>query len=143
MRKNDMVEHVVELNIDPQAAFYILVKAREFDEKAGDTGAELDADDEDASTILLDRPGDPTYQELMTALKELNIDEQMDLIVLMWVGRGDFEIDEWETARRQALEMSDKHIPQYLSTTPLLSDYLAEGLNRAGYAVDEFELGRF
>jgi hypothetical protein len=34
----------------------------------------------------------------------LNEDEQIDLVALMWLGRGDGTIDEWEDLRSQAAE---------------------------------------
>jgi len=137
-----MADNIIELSIDPETAFYILVKAREFDEKTAPSTVNSGSnptDDGDVE-ILEDQPDDPTLQELMAAMESQNEDAQIDLITLMWIGRGDFGIDEWSDARRQAVEMSDKHIPRYLSQTPLLSNYLEEGLSKAGYSMTEYEI---
>ena len=139
-----MADPVVELNIDPENAFYILMKAREFDEKTASTDPDSGSnpsDDADVD-ILEDVADDPTYEELMAAMDSLNEDELYDLIALAWVGRGDFDISEWNEARKQAAEMSDQHIPRYLSETPLLSDFLEEGLSQAGYDVEDYEINR-
>lgn len=134
-----------ELSIDPEKAFYILVKAREFDEKTESAGLEAGSnptDDKDVA-VLEDNPDDAVEEELMSALEALNEDQQIDLVVLTWIGRGDFSIAEWDAARTEARDMSHKHIPLYLAQTPLFSDYLEEGLALAGHDLDEFERKHF
>jgi hypothetical protein len=138
-------DDIIDLSIEPERAFYIVVKAREWDEKVGasDDGGEdpgSNPSDDEEVEILEDRAGDPTHDELMAALNSLNEDQQLDLIALMWIGRGDYDIGEWETVRQAATDMGEKHIPSYLSQTPLLSDYLEEGLNQAGYTMVDYEL---
>lgn len=127
------------LTIDPETVGYIIVKAREFDLKVApeepDPGSNP-ADDK-MIEVLEDRPDDPTYQELMSALESLNEDQLVDLVALLWIGRGDYESDEWENARSEAEAIRDKHIPSYLVGTPLLGDYLEEGLAKLGYSFDE------
>ncbi len=54
----------------------------------------------------------------------------MTLVALMWMGRGDYSIDEWEDAIEQAKDQWTDHTAEYLISTPLLSDYLAEGLDQ-------------
>jgi hypothetical protein len=124
------------LEISPETVCYIIVKAREFDEKveASDDDPETESnpsDDRDVG-VLEDRPDDPTQQELVEALGSLNVDQQLDLVALMWLGRGDF--DSFTQARAQARAVKDKHFPSYLAGTPLLGDYLEEGLTSLGYS---------
>lgn len=128
-----------ELTISFEKAFHIADKAREFEEKteASDLEEGSNASDDKFVAVLEEQPDDATRDELMTMLAGLNEDEQLDLIALTWVGRGDFGIEEWERAREEASAMSDKHIPLYLLETPLFSDYLAEGLALAGHDVNE------
>jgi hypothetical protein len=38
--------------------------------------------------------------------------------------------------------MREKHIPRYLLGTPLLGDYLEEGLSQLGYSLEGFEVNR-
>lgn len=127
------------LNIDSETVSYIIVKAREFDEQVApeepDPGSNP-ADDKMVE-VLEERPDDPTYEELMSALESLNEDQLLDLVALLWIGRGDYESDEWEEARSEAEAIRDKHIPTYLVGTPLLGDYLEEGLSKLGYSFDE------
>ncbi|MEO1240437.1 MAG: DUF3775 domain-containing protein [Pseudomonadota bacterium] len=134
-----------ELSIDPEKAFYILMKAREFGgktERANLENGSNPTDDRDVA-VLEDNPDDAVEEELTSAMASLNEDEQYDLIALTWIGRGDFGIKDWPAARQQAADMSDKHIPLYLLRTPLFSDYLEEGLALAGLDLDEFERKHF
>ena len=56
---------------------------------------------DDREVDVLESDGDnPTLQELEGALATLNIDEQLDLLALTWLGRGDFP--SFERARQQA-----------------------------------------
>lgn len=130
------------LAISSEKAFYIIAKAREFDEKVApsdpDSGSNP-SDDRDVD-ILEDYRNDPTLEELEGALRGLNEDEQLDIIALMWLGRGDF--GSFDEARAEASAMSDKHIPRYLIGTPMLADYLEEGLTQVGVSLEEFEINR-
>ena len=71
---------------------------------------------------------DPYYQELKTTIDDLEPDQQMTLVALMWVGRGDYALDEWGEAMEFAEESWTDHTAEYLLGTPLLSDYLQEAL---------------
>jgi hypothetical protein len=130
------------LTISPEKAFYIIVKAREFDEKVEPSDPEPGSnpsDDKDID-VLEDLADDPTLEELSGALAALNEDEQLDILALAWLGRGDF--DSFAGARKEAAAMSDKHIPSYLVGTPQLGDLLEEGLAQLGYSLEEFEINR-
>jgi hypothetical protein len=131
-----------ELTISAEKAFYIIVKAREFDEEVAPTDPDTGSNPTDDSGVdVLEGDGDnPTLQELEGALATLNIDEQLDLLALTWLGRGDFP--SFEQARQQAEDVRDKHIPSYLIGTPKLGDYLEEGLARLGVSLEGFELNR-
>ena len=117
-----------ELTISAEKAFYIIVKAREFDEEVAPTDSDSGSnptDDRDVDVLESDADN-PTLQELEGALTSLSIDEQLDLLALTWLGRGDFPT--FEQARQEAEGLPNKHIPSYLLGTPTLGDYLEEGL---------------
>lgn len=127
------------LSIDAETVGYIIVKAREFDEKVAPEEREPGSNpaDDKMVEVLEDRSDDPTYEELMSALQSLNEDQLLDLVALSWVGRGDYESEDWKKARAEAAAVRDKHIPSYLVGTPLLGDYLEEGLAKLGYSSDD------
>lgn len=128
------------LSVSIEKVFFILLKAREFDAKEGQSDPDSGSspiDDDDGDT--LEAGGDSAYAELMMALRDLNEDERFDLTALMWIGRGDFIATEWEDAREQAADLDPTRVPEYLSETPLLSDYLSEALSALGYSVEDLE----
>ncbi|MGE5268510.1 MAG: DUF3775 domain-containing protein [Thiohalocapsa sp.] len=123
---------------------FIIAKAREFDAETTpvdpDDGSNP-TDDRDVA-ILEDTPDNPTGEELADAIDQLNDDQKAELLALMWVGRGDFDVAEWPSAIAQAQETRDDHITDYLLGTPLLGDYLEEALAARGYSIEEFEKNR-
>ena len=140
--KTEKNEDTGELTISAEKVFYIIVKAREFDEKVAPTDPESGSNptDDRSVDVLESNADDPTSQELEGALAALNIDEQLDLLALTGLGRGDFLA--FDQARREAEDVRDKHIPSYLIGTPKLGDYLEEGLAQLGYSLEEFEVNR-
>ena len=75
-----------------------------------------------------------TGLELKATIDDLEPDQQMSLVGLMWLGRGDYEAAEWERALSDARERWTARTADYLIGTPLLADYLADGLEQLGYA---------
>ncbi len=128
------------------SVFFILMKAREFDVKVEPEGMdrESNAGDDGCVEILEDYPDDMTENELHEALANLNEDQLHELVALMWLGRGTYSKAEWDEALKEAYQAdpSAKSCPEYLMGTPLLSDYLEEGLSEMGVSIEEFEIGR-
>jgi len=123
---------------------FIIEKAREF---SAEVPADSDAlgsnpADDGESEILLDTPGNSTPQELRDAILGLNVDEQEELLALMWIGRGDFTAGQFKEAIKQARESRTRSEAGYLMETPLLSDYLEEAVSQLGLSLEEFELNR-
>jgi hypothetical protein len=131
-----------QLTISLEQAFFIIVKAREFDEQVESTDPDSGsnpADDREVD-VLEEGADNPVQQELEEALDALNVDEQLDLIALTWLGRGEYS--SFAEAREEASDMRDKHIPEYLIGTPKLGDFLEEGLAQLGYSLEDFKRDR-
>jgi Protein of unknown function (DUF3775) len=123
---------------------YIVEKAREYDaEVPADADAEegSDAADDDERQILLDTPDNPTAQELRDAIDGLNVDEREELLALLWLGRGDYEAQGWSEALHLARDTRTSTETDYLLGTPLLGDYLEEGIEALGLSLEGFERG--
>jgi uncharacterized protein DUF3775 len=58
-------------------------------------------------------------------------------LALMWLGRGDFDRSEWRAALAQAREIHNAHETSYLLGTPLLADYLEEGIAALGFSLQD------
>jgi uncharacterized protein DUF3775 len=129
-----------------ETVFYIMMKAREFDVKVEPEGMDRDsnASDDGCLEILEDYADDPTAAELLEALTDLNADQLHELVALVWLGRGSFSKDEWREAKQAAYDAdpSAKSSPAYLMGTPMLSDFIEEGLSEMGVSIEEFEVGR-
>jgi hypothetical protein len=131
-----------QLTISLKQAFFIIVKAREFDEQVESTDPDSGsnpADDREVD-VLEEGADNPVQQELEEALDALNVDEQLDLIALTWLGRGEYS--SFAEAREEASDMRDKHIPEYLIGTPKLGDFLEEGLAQLGYSLEDVKRDR-
>jgi hypothetical protein len=132
------------LTIPLEKLAYIVEKAREYDaEVPADPDAQdgSDAADDDEREILLDTPDNPTAQELRDALDGLNTDEREELLALLWLGRGDYDAQSWGEALRQARDTRTTTETDYLLGTPLLGDYLEEGVEALGLSLEGFERG--
>lgn len=122
---------------------FIVVKARAFDVKEGvvepDYGS--NAADDQARQVLQGYADDPTYQELVEAIEDLNVDEQCRLVALAWIGRGTYDRADWTEALAAATDGHTEHTALYLTGMPLLGDYLEEGLAAFGMSCLDFEKG--
>jgi hypothetical protein len=129
------------LTIAPERLAYIIEKAREFDAETAPVDSDTGSNPSDDNEVdILEATGDnPTEQELTGALDDLNDDERIEILALMWVGRGDFVRKEWRTALMQARRVHNATETEYLIGTPLLADYLEQGLETLGYAVEDYE----
>ena len=123
---------------------YIVEKAREFDAMTDASGDESgsNASDDGEVAILEDTADNPTRQELEGALQALDDTQRIELLALMWLGRGDYDASEWSGALDQAREVHDEHEIDYLIGTPLLADYLEEAIAALGYSLADYGMGR-
>jgi hypothetical protein len=134
----------ISLSISPEKVCFIIIKAREFDAK--DAVSEPDpgsnpSDDKEAA-ILEDHEDDPVVEELTSFINSLSEDEQIDLVALTWLGRDDYSADDWPSVRAEAAEAHNERTTDYLMGTPLLGDFLEEGLALLGRSCEEFEIDR-
>ena len=132
-----MIDTMPELTLSPDAVFPILMKAREYDAKVEQTDPDTSSSptDDNNVDVLESGPGDATRAELVSAIHDLNDDEQLDLIALIWVGRGDFTIEEWAEALEAARDIGRARTPRYVAEIPLVSDYLEDALSQFGHSL--------
>ena len=131
-------------DIDPQTVCFIAAKARAFDAKVevGEAVSRGGPAEDDISAVLEDRPNDSTYAELKHVIDDLNVDQQVELVALTWLGRGDFTPEEWGEAIGRARDARTNETSLYLMGIPLLSDYLEEGLSALGYSCEDYQTER-
>jgi hypothetical protein len=128
------------LTISPDSAFAILLKARQFDVKVDETDPDSGSNpsDDDSVDALEFGASDDTRHELVSAISDLNDDEQQDLVALIWLGRGDFTLGEWDEARISARDIGRRRAPRYVAEIPLASDYLEDGLSQFNETIADY-----
>lgn len=131
-----------ELTIARDKIAFLIEKAREFDAKdlLSDIDSGSNPADDDEIDVLEDSSSDPVARELAGFIRAMNEDEQLDLVALIWLGRGDGDITEWRGLRARAAERRRGYrrprweTVRYVLGEPLLGDLLADGLDKFGYS---------
>jgi len=123
-----------ELAISVDKVGFLIEKTREFDVKEAESDPDSGSNptDDEMIDVLEDDGCDPVAQEISGFINAMTEDEQIDLIALMRLGRGDGSIEEWNDLRREAAEVRGRSTSRTLLGEPLVSDYLAEGLDAFG-----------
>ena len=120
---------------------YIIAKAREFQAKEQVVFPEtsMGAEDDWAMQVLADHKNDMSLLEIKASVEDLSPEQQAELVALMWLGRGDYSLEEWEEASTEALEqyMDNKNTVSYLIAHPMVTDHLEEGLLAHGYSCED------
>lgn len=124
---------------------FIIEKLREFDAPDSPTGEyddtyapTFDAENQDALEDREDQDRNiPVMQELKSYIDDLTVDEQVDLVALVWLGR---EVDgsarDWTGIREEAAAAYNGRTLDYLLGTALAADFLEEALSLLGYELD-------
>lgn len=127
------------LDLNPDIICTLITKLKEFHAKEDIVIPESpdNPDDDWALQVLADHQDDLTFREVKTTIDDLEPDQQATLVALMWLGRGDFTEDEWADALAEATRSANERTAEYLMSTPLVADYLAEGLYAFGHTCEE------
>lgn len=131
------------MDLAPEKVGFIIQMARQLD--SGDAlgnerpdAKSLDALDLDMEHIDENSEDQPVDQ-VSIFIDGLNEDEALDLVALMWVGRGTYRSEQFAQARQVAAAEATHSASEYLLGTPLLADYLEDGLEAMGFSVEEAE----
>lgn len=132
----------ITLEVEPATVCFLIAKARSFDAKVG--AAEPDdvsqPGEDEMHNVLEDYGDDPVAEEIRGTINDLNEDEQVELVALTWVGRGDFAAEEWDDALAAAQDRRTGPTADYLLGVPLLGDLLEEGFTALGYTCEDYEV---
>jgi Protein of unknown function (DUF3775) len=126
-----------ELSVSPEKVCFIIAKAREFELQDLVVCDACDAMS-DSMRPVPEAFSDPAVKELRGFINALTEDEQVDLVALTWLGRGDGTFDEWDDLRAEAARAHNKRTAAYLLSKPFLPDHLEEGLLQFGCSCDDF-----
>jgi hypothetical protein len=139
-RDSNAEDELPELGISAEKVRFVIIKARQFDAKEGDSDPDegSNASDDGEADVLEDKPDDDAVrQELTSFINGMDEEERANLVALAWVGRETYGTDEWAEALDTARTEHGKRTAQYLLGLPLLGDYLADGLAEFGEDFDD------
>jgi hypothetical protein len=97
-----------------------------------------DLDDEGGETlsVLEDELNDGVEEEIQALLDDLAEDQLAETVALAWVGRGTYDVSEWDDAFAEASDLDvDERIDELLDM-PLLAGHLEAGLAAFDYSLD-------
>lgn len=130
-------DSLMSMDLNPDIVCHLVDLATEFHAKEAVSFPEPADYPTEPRQILADHTDDPTYQNMVAIINDLDRDQQITLVALMWLGRGDFSLDEWNDALALAGAEHNERTAEYLIGTPLVGDYWREGLNLHEYSCGE------
>jgi hypothetical protein len=127
-----------ELRISTEKVCALIEAAREVAGKVEPTAGDRTTTGDDSELVTLeDYPDyDDRRRQMAEFIAGLNVEEQTDLLALIWVGRGDYEIDQWDEAVAEAEGRIAAREPDYMIGDAALPEYLGDGLDAFGKACD-------
>lgn len=128
-----------ELGINPEKVCAYIEMAREVAgleiSTAGD--ATSSGDDSPLETMIEERDGrDPRWREMVAFVGGLDAGEQVNLLALILLGRGDYAIEEWDDALAEARDSIEDRSADFMIGDPALPGYLLEALDAFDEACD-------
>lgn len=131
------------LTINTDKVCFVIVKAREIESE--DEGMEADASnetDDKFTSVLTEEAYETVRNEITSFIDAMDIDEQAELVALVWIGRGDFSAEELAAAVAEARSRREGSTSAYLLGIPLLASYLENGLGEFGETCTGFAADR-
>ncbi len=130
-----------DIGLSADQLAFIVSKARAFDVQVDPSDPDEGSNGADDRMIdtLESSTDNPVGRELRGAITALGEDGQAALVALTWIGRGDFEPEEWADAVQTARERKDGPTARYLLGIPLLGDLIEEGADKLGVNITHEE----
>ena len=112
------------------------VPALDPDEDA-DNVDDFDDDAEDqALSVLEDELNSGVEEEMRATLDDLADNQLSETLALAWVGRGTYDVSEWDDAYAEAADNDPESAIDELMDMPLLASHLEAGLAAFDYSCD-------
>jgi hypothetical protein len=112
------------------------VPALDPDEDASNVD-DIDDDAEDQSlSVLEDELNSGVEEEMRAALDDLADDQLAETLALAWIGRGTYDVTEWEDAYAEATDTDPESSIDELMDMPLLASHLEAGLAAFDYSCE-------
>jgi hypothetical protein len=105
-------------------------------EQEADNVDDLDDEDGAALSVLEDELNDSVEEEVQAMLDDLADDQLAEIVALAWVGRGTYDVSEWDEAMAEAAELDTEERIDELTDMPLLGGHLEAGLAAFDYSCE-------
>ena len=140
MRRINLSERPMP-EINPAKVCFVIEKSREL--LSEDVGMAPDPSNlsDDGERVTLTDTVNSIRRELVEFIRDFDVDEAAALVALAWIGRGDYEADDWESAVKAANDRHEGPTWKYLLGMALLPDYLQDALSAFGRSCEDYELG--
>ncbi|HEX3953808.1 MAG TPA: DUF3775 domain-containing protein [Stellaceae bacterium] len=127
-----------ELRISSEKVCDLIEAAREIAGKVPSTAGDRTTTGDDSRLVTIEEyPGeDDRRQQTVEFIAGLNVEEQTDLLALIWLGRGDYDLDNWDEAVAEAEARIEARDPDYMIDDASLPEYLGDGLEVFGKSCD-------
>ena len=127
-----------ELRISTEKVCDFIEAAREVAGKVPSTAGDHTTTGDDSKLVTIeDYPGeDDRRHQMVEFIAGLNVDEQIDLLALIMLGRGDYEFADWAAAVDEAEGRIAARDPDYMIGDAALPEYLGDGLEAFGLTCD-------
>lgn len=134
-----------ELNLNPEFLRSLILKLRALmaQEEMVSPDSGSNPSDDEVSATLQESPDNMTRAEIEAQIEDLEPDQQAELVALMWIGRGDYEPEEWDEALALAVDRADRPTSEYLLGHPQVAEDLDEGVNKLFDGSDLVETGEY
>jgi hypothetical protein len=123
----------------------LIIRARELEAQVPAQDPDDDADNVDdfseegdgaALSVLEDELNSSVEEEMRATLDDLADDQLAETLALAWVGRGTYDVTEWDDAFAEANDVDPESSIDELLDMPLLASYLEAGLAAFDYSCD-------
>jgi hypothetical protein len=123
----------------------LIIRARELEAQVPAQDPDEDADNVDdfddeggdqALSVLEDELNSGVEEEMRATLDDLADDQLAETLALAWLGRGTYDVSEWDDAFAEANDVDPESAIDELMDMPLLASYLDAGLAAFDYSCD-------
>lgn len=129
-----------ELGINPEKVCAFIETAREVAGLSPSTAGDATTTGDDSPLTGLIEPADgmdPRRREMIAFVAGLDAEEQANLLALIMLGRGDYDIAEWDDALAEASGAIDDRSADFMIGDSALPGYLLEALEAFGESCED------
>jgi hypothetical protein len=112
------------------------VPAQDADEDPANVDDFDDEGEDQALSVLEDELNSGVEEEMRATLDDLADDQLAETLALAWVGRGTYDVTEWDDAFAEANDVDPESAIDELMDMPLLASYLEAGLATFDYSCE-------